>query len=62
MRNIHIYPYTMHCAHGYNYIQYILSVKVDYHHLIRAKLKFAKYPISTSHSMLLLSLTILRAE
>ena len=50
------YTYKLHYAYVYKYTQYILSEKGDHRHLLRGKLKLAKYPTSTTHYVLLLSL------
>ena len=39
-----------------NIQQYVLSEKGDRQHLLRAKLKLAKHPTSTTHYLLLLTL------
>ena len=53
---VHIYTYTIHYVYAYKYGQYVLSEKRDRQHLLRAKLKLAKYPTSTTNYVLLLSL------
>ena len=55
----YIYIYIIHYAYAYNHIQYVLNEKGDRQHLLRAKLKLAKYLTSTTYGC---PLTTLRAE
>ena len=58
---VHIYTYTIHYAFANNHIQYVLSEKGDRQHVLRAKLKLAKYPTSTTYRCYC-PLTTLRAN
>ena len=50
MIRTHIYIYnTIHYAYAYNYAQYVLCEKGDREHLLRATLRLAKYPTSTTY-------------
>ena len=55
------YTYTIHYAYAYNYIQYVLSEKEDRQHLLKAKVKLAKYPASATYCFYC-PLTTLRAD